>query len=49
MILDYTTTDGKKVILSGINEHKDSLYIVLNRVDRSYLLSKSTLEAGKYN
>ncbi len=49
MILNYKTTDGNEVILTGINENRDSLYIVLNRVERDYLLSKSTLEAGKYD
>ncbi len=48
MVLHYSTTDGSKVILSGVNENKDSLYVVLNRVDRPYVLSKSTLNAGKY-
>ncbi|MBD1423132.1 hypothetical protein [Sphingobacterium chuzhouense] len=49
MILNYSTTDGNTIILSGINENRDSLYIVLNRVHRDYLLSRSTLDAGKYD
>jgi hypothetical protein len=49
LTLSYTTTDGSQVILKGINEKKDSLYVVLNRVERPYLLSKSTLNAGKYD
>ncbi|SEL81877.1 hypothetical protein [Parapedobacter koreensis] len=49
MILNYKTVDGgNRVILQGINENRDSLYVVLDRVDRQYLLSKSTLDAGKY-
>jgi hypothetical protein len=36
------------VVLWGIDERRDSLYVVLDRVDRKYALSKSTLEAGKY-
>jgi len=49
MVLNYTTTDGSRVILKGINEKKDSIYVVLDRVERSYALSKSTLNAGKYD
>ncbi|PJJ84666.1 MFS transporter [Mucilaginibacter auburnensis] len=49
MILKYETTDGSRVILSGVNEKKDSIYVVLDRYDRKYTLPKSTLVAGKYN
>jgi hypothetical protein len=48
MVLNYATTDGKKVTLKGINDQKDSVYIVLNRVDKVYALKPSTLNAGKY-
>lgn len=48
MVLKYETTDGAHVILTGINENKDSLYIVLDRYDRKYALSNSSLQAGKY-
>jgi hypothetical protein len=48
MVLKYDTTDGSRVILSGINERKDSIYVVLDRYDRRYVLPKSTLSAGKY-
>lgn len=49
MILNYTTRDGSRVILKGINEKKDSIYVVLDRVERPYVLAKSTLNAGKYD
>ncbi|MEH3112004.1 hypothetical protein [Pedobacter terrae] len=48
MVLKYDTTDGSRVILSGINERKDSIYVVLDRYERQYVLPKSTLNAGKY-
>ena len=48
MILTYSTTDGSRVILKGIDERKDSIYVVLDRVERPYVLAKSTLNAGKY-
>lgn len=48
MTLNYETKDGSQVVLRGVNETKDSIYVVLNRVDRKYVLSPSTLSAGKY-
>ncbi|WP_197748867.1 hypothetical protein [Hymenobacter sp. BT18] len=49
MTLTYRTTDGgRHVVLRGLNERKDSLYVVLERVDRKYTLSESTLSAGQY-
>ena len=48
MTLHYETTDGSHIILRGIDEHKDSLYIVLDRNPKPYALSESSLQAGKY-
>lgn len=48
MVLKFKTTDGSQVILEGLNENQDSLYVVLDRIDRKYALSESTLVAGKY-
>jgi len=48
MVLKYSTVDGSRVILSGINESRDSIYVVLDRYDRKYTLPASTLSAGKY-
>lgn len=48
MILKYSTTDGSRVILSGINENKDSIYVVLDKVAKKYVLPQSTLVAGSY-
>lgn len=48
MLLHYETTDGSRVILKGVNENKDSIYVVLDRVNRPYALSESSLQAGKY-
>ena len=48
MILHYETTDGAHVILTGINENKDSIYVVLDRINRPYALSESSLQTGKY-
>ncbi|OQP42848.1 hypothetical protein A4H97_11880 [Niastella yeongjuensis] len=48
MLLHYETTDGSRVILKGVNENKDSIYVVLDRINRPYALSESSLQAGKY-
>jgi hypothetical protein len=48
MILKYDTQDGSRIILSGINENKDSIYVVLDRIDKKYILTESSLQAGKY-
>jgi hypothetical protein len=48
MILHFETTDGSHVILTGVNENKDSIYVVLDRINRHYALSESELQAGKY-
>ncbi|WP_255158018.1 hypothetical protein [Siphonobacter sp. BAB-5385] len=50
MILNYQAINGgNRVILSGINENRDSIHVVLDRVPRKYALSESTLKAGKYD
>jgi hypothetical protein len=48
MILNYETTDGTHVILRGIDENRDSLYIILDRVKRNYVLTDPALKAGRY-
>lgn len=48
MILHYETSDGSHIVLRGIDERKDSLYIVLDRNPIPYALSESSLQAGKY-
>jgi len=49
MILRYDTIDnGNRVILSGVNERNDSVYIVLERIDKNFALTESSLQAGKY-
>jgi len=49
MVLRYDTIDnGNRVILSGVNEKNDSVYIVLDRIDRNFALTESSLQAGKY-
>ncbi|KLT67233.1 hypothetical protein [Pedobacter sp. BMA] len=48
MVLKYQTTDGSSIILYGKNENSDSIYVVLNRYERKYVLPKSSLNAGKY-
>lgn len=50
LILKYTVLNGgNRILLSGINENKDSIHVTLDRYTKKYALSRSTLEAGKYN
>jgi hypothetical protein len=48
MILHYETQDGSRVVLRGTDENRDSIYVVLDRYERPYALSRSSLEAGAY-
>lgn len=49
MVLAYTVErGGERVILRGIDERNDSIYVVLDRYVRPYALTRSTLEAGTY-
>ncbi len=49
MVLNYSTKDGSRVVLRGLDENRDSIYVVLDRINRKYKLSESSLNAGKYN
>jgi hypothetical protein len=50
MVLNYQVENGgDRVVLSGIDERKDSVHIILERYTKDYALSRSTLEAGKYD
>lgn len=48
MILTFETKDGSEVVLKGTDQNLDSIYVVLEKVDRNYALSQSDLVAGKY-
>lgn len=49
MILNYTVqNDGARVILTGTDENRDSIYVVLDRVKKEYIVSESSLKAGVY-
>ena len=49
MILHYDTiNNGDRVILSGVDERRDSVYVVLDRIHKNYALTESSLQAGKY-
>lgn len=50
MVLHYEAIDnGRRVLLKGINENGDSLHVVLDRVDKKYLLPESVLQGGDYD
>jgi hypothetical protein len=49
MVLKYTAlNNGDRIILSGLNEKSDSLYVVLDREVKKYALPPITLIGGKY-
>jgi hypothetical protein len=41
LILHYSRPDSSRIILSGINENKDSVYAELERVNKKYLLHEA--------
>ena len=43
LVLNYKKAENGAIVLSGINENRDSVYAVLNKLDKKYLL----LEAQK--
>ena len=49
MVLHYQTDQtGQKVLLKGVNENNDSIYVELKRLEKKYLLPESILVGGKY-
>lgn len=48
MVLKYDTSDGSHIVLTGIDEKKNQVYIVLDRYNKDYVLKDSKLVAGKY-
>jgi hypothetical protein len=47
LIFSYKRPDPSTIILSGIDHRKDSLYVVLNKVDRKYPMVEGRYD-GKY-
>lgn len=41
MILHYSRPDDGHIVLSGFDQDKDSIYVVLDRVDKKYLLEEA--------
>lgn len=49
-VVSYKIIDGgNRVILTGIDEHRDAIYVVLDRVIRDYKISPGKFEAGYYD
>lgn len=40
-LLHYARPDNSHIILSGLNAHQDSVYVVLDRIDKKYLLEEA--------
>ena len=48
LVFHYAKPSPSRIILSGLDENQDSLYVILDKADRKYLLPESTLQAGSY-
>ncbi|WP_437917907.1 hypothetical protein [Sphingobacterium sp. LRF_L2] len=49
-VVRYQVVDaGNRVVLEGIDENRDSIYVVLDRVKKDYKLSPGKLVAGQYD
>lgn len=44
LLLHYDRPSASRIILSGIDQHKDSIYVVLDRIDKRYLLEEAAKE-----
>lgn len=44
LLLHYDRPSASRIILSGIDQHKDSIYVVLDRIDKKYLLEEAAKE-----
>ena len=48
LVLHYNKASASRIILTGLNENRDSLYVVLDRSNKRPVLPESTLKAGSY-
>lgn len=47
-VLHYSRPSDTRIILSGINEYKDSIYVVLDQINKQYPLDEAHRKAGLY-
>jgi len=47
-VLHYERPTDKRIILSGLNEFKDSIYVVLDKINKSYPLREDHRKASLY-
>jgi len=48
MVLHYRVTPAGQVILSGTDENRDSLHVVLSRIEKKFVAPKNNLPSGNY-
>jgi len=48
LVFHYYQSGTARVILTGLNENRDSIYVILDRSDKKPVLPESTLQAGSY-
>lgn len=41
LVLEYVRPDENRIVLYGVNEKRDSIYVVLNKLKKNYLLDES--------
>jgi hypothetical protein len=47
LTFQFSRPTKNQIILSGINEHNDSIYVVLNKIPKKYLLKEANDGRGK--
>ncbi len=47
-VLNYSRPTDKRIILSGVNEYKDSIYVVLDKINKEYPLREDHRKASLY-
>ncbi len=47
LTLQFTRPSVNQIVLSGVNERKDSIYVVLNKIPKKYLLIEASEGRGK--
>lgn len=48
LVFHYFKVGSSRIILTGLDENRDSLYVVLDRSNKKAVLPESTLQAGNY-
>lgn len=47
LVLQYATNNNGEIVLKGLNENKDSVFVVLNRINKKYVLEEVAREGRR--